>query len=446
MRVWDEDSGALARFRRLGRMSLGLAVAALSLATGGCGTATDEGAGGGVKLTPEAAVLQAAPTWDNPVRATVILADRFVTAGEIQFVVGRAYRMEVRNISAEDRSFVAPRFFRSIALRELVYAADTRRRGQAGFSAEAMEALADRTVETIAAMRLPSFLLALAPENPFDLPAPAADEPIPAEPVEQLLPADPFALAAEPTEQQGPAEPAEQQLPADPFALPAEPANQQVPAPAEQRLPADPFALAAAAADGPIPAEPVEQQGPGEPADQQPPADPLALEAPAGAEIEAPVLAAAPEPAEVAEIADGAGEAAGPQEAAVSMATLAEWTAQAEAFAESGGLEIPGGTSAFLSFVPLKSGIFPVSGGNRFAPRSASDAITVVDPGEAVPLFEAARPAANLALLMAEAQRGLVAPAPEAPAPEVPAPEVPMPAVPAPEVPAAPPAAPNEDP
>jgi hypothetical protein len=57
-------------------------------------------------------------------------------------VVAQAYRLEIRNLVAADRTLVAPGFFDAIAVRQLVVASGKSRLEPVGFRTNAMEALA----------------------------------------------------------------------------------------------------------------------------------------------------------------------------------------------------------------------------------------------------------------------------------------------------------------
>ncbi len=92
---------------------------------------------------------------------------------------------------------------------------------------------------------------------------------------------------------------------------------------------------------------------------------------------------------------------------AAELALLTNWTAQAPRFAAPDGLELPANSSVFLTFMPLKSGTFEIGDGSRFAGLAATGTITVVAAvGGGERLSEAARPAANLAMFMAEVLEG----------------------------------------
>ena len=92
---------------------------------------------------------------------------------------------------------------------------------------------------------------------------------------------------------------------------------------------------------------------------------------------------------------------------AAKLALLTNWTAQAPRFAAPDGLELPANSSVFLTFMPLKAGTFEIGDGSRFAGLAATGTITVVTAvGGGERLSEAARPAANLAMFMAEVLEG----------------------------------------
>ena len=80
--------------------------------------------------------------WSDPIDAKILIADFTLTAPPTVFVVGQAYRLEIRNLVAADRTLVAPGFFDAIAVRQLVVASGKSRLEPVGFRANAMEALA----------------------------------------------------------------------------------------------------------------------------------------------------------------------------------------------------------------------------------------------------------------------------------------------------------------
>jgi len=492
-------------------LGLGLAPA-LVLATGlvaaGCQKAPY--VDGVATATPTTAAANGAASgrqgfdWSDPIDAKILIVDFTLTAPPTVFVVGQAYRLEIRNSVAADRTLVAPGFFAAIAVHQLVVASGKSRLEPVGFRADAMEALAFEATKIIAEMIPPGFETPIEepPDNPFALTpheGPGED----AAALGDALPDDPFALGA----------PAED-LPDDPFAL----------GPPAEDLPADPFALGGGVAQ--IPAEDMIDLEPAAPADlpvnpfaaaealepaQQEPADAdnavegdpeqfaeglaveraqaevlalrtaeaaqaaaeaaaleaeaaavaaaeaaavaaaeaaavAAAEAAAVAAAEAAIVAAeavaievaeafappesAPDP--VTELAEELAPEVGPNieadlapdlvsapkpepipepepiiplDDAAELTMLAVWTAEAPKFSAPDGLAIPANSSVFLTFMPLKAGTFEVGDGSRLGALRAFGTITfVASLGGGERPSEAAPPAANLAMLIAEAK------------------------------------------
>ena len=454
-------------------------VVATGLVVAGCQTAPEFGV---VAATPITDIQQGGPPvavdWSDPVDAKILIADFTLTAPTSVFVVGKAYRLEIRNLVPEDRTLIAPGFFDAIAVRQLVVASGKSRLEPVGFRADAMEALAFEATKIIAEMIPPGFEAPIEapptedPANPFALGEPAED-----------LPADPFAL-----------DPPAEDLPEDPFALD----------PPAEDLPANPFALGEDAGDAPEPdvgAEAVAVEEPpvapepaqevaenvidGAPeefaaglAGERALAEALALrtieaaraaadaaaqeaEAAAVAAAEAESLAAAeaaaialaealipdpepePEPEPIADPgpepipeapvepapevalnieADLAPELAPapapepiiepapilPLDEATELALLADWTANAPQFSAPDGLPMPANSSLFLTFIPLKPGVFDFADDSRIGALRTFGTITFVTAlgGGGQRLSEAAPAAANLAMLIAEAKEG----------------------------------------
>lgn len=421
--------GRPARSKHFGPKRAGMALAtavSLAAATGGCGTAINGDVGAAGRTLAEAATPVAALTvdWSNPIAAKILMADFSLAAPPTNFVVGQSYRLEIRNVTATQKSFVAPGFFHAIAVRNLVVSTGKPRLEQAGFEADVMEALAYRTAEVIAAMLPPGFELVEEPDDSFVLNLTPEQEAALAQPVAPAgdLPANPFALEGGvggplPDDPFALGEAAPDKLPADPFAL-AEPVLDE--------LPANPFALAGEIAD--VPAADIPEADLGdeilalveEPAE----VDAAVPEAPPAPEPEAPMIepqvAPAVPPANLEEVVaeNVIVEDAEPLQAAADpaampdlndadeLALLAEWTTQAAAFAAPEGLYLPPNSSVFLTFVPLRAGTYEVEDDARIAGIGAKGTVTFVNPGTLARLPEAARPAADLALLIAEARDG----------------------------------------
>ncbi len=362
------------------------AVLAISLAMGGCETVF-------VAKTVSEIPTTAPPAghavdWSKPIPAKILIADFTLGVPPTEFVVGQAYQLEIRNVSASGRSFVAPGFFRAITVRQLVVSTGKPRLEQAGFGADAMEALAYRTAEVIAAMLPPGFELVDEPDDSFVLNLTPEQEAALAQPVAPAgdLPANPFALGGE----------VAGELPANPFALAGDGAEIADAAAAEADLGGEVLALVEEpaapeigpeVADAPMAAN-LEEMIPEEIA----PAEPAPLDFAANVEP----LEAVPDVPEVL-IVDEAEE----------LTLLAEWTALEGAFAAPSGLDLPPNSSMFLTFAPTTPGTFEVRDSSRIAGLGARGVVTFVNPGDLARLPEAARAAADLALLIGEARDGL---------------------------------------
>jgi hypothetical protein len=137
-----------------------------------------------------------------------------------------------------------------------------------------------------------------------------------------------------------------------------------------------------------------------------------------------------------------------PLDDAAELAMLAVWTAEAPKFSAPDGLPMPANSSVFLTFVPLTAGTFEIGDDSRLGAIRAFGTITFVESlGGGERPSEAAPPAANLALLIAEARDGgtIILPLPVDPA-EIPDPAAPQLLGPVVTVPINPPPPPAPDP